>query len=1059
MAVSNSTDRFNGVIASLAVKVPAVRALSSNRASLSGAITVDGHVFQNGERLLLLGQTNPIENGVWDVNTTSEWQRSADFDGNRDVTDNTIIVVDRSTGGALMYVVEGTPPIIIGTDPITFSLFFDPSAADFVNLEAETIIAGDPGTEGGGITVHGVTYNSVLKVSDLGGVNIAQSILHRHSTTLGPLIVGGRSNSNDETHTLVTDGQALLWLVGTGHDGTDYEQAGSIQIDVDGVAADDDMPGRIVFSTTPVGAFTPAERVRISSEGGMYLTEIGGADTSIAGKGQLWVKDDAPNVLMFTDDDGTDFQLGASLVPASTAASTVLRGDGAGEWIEETDFTIDTAGGFQSTHGRFNAGNAAVPDALMTFWDDNDVNIWQVQMSTIATGSRLQIVEVGDAIIMEFNAVYGIGVMNQKTMRFHADNETDYGAIFCPASTAALGRLTISGVGNVDKIELSGASLYFNSIASANEDIASRGQLFSLVGPPTTLWFRDDLGDEFQIGGSGTPSGFSFDTFNFNFDTDIATSDPGTGDIKINNATPSSATSVNISETDADGTSRVNILDRLTDGSIVRFEDASDPSIWYRGIVNVNTDNGTWRNLQVQHGGSSGTLPTNGDPVKVLLQESPYVENPTLKGALYYGEIDLSGAPVNGLKQYHGLRAGIAAGPNVSQLEFWDEGGLRWWVNVNGGAMEWNATDAALTAFRVKSDQFVFEAESSALPNITIDSTNISLSHQNTTDAMVMYIHERATARGSVVDFGQLWVKTETPNILMFTDDAGTDFRLNDSGASANVITAGWSTGSGGSITLAANAPILYTEQADHDTIGANQGQVWVKTGAPNTLWYTDDGANDFQLAGAGNRTIDGQLVINRTGEQLRVFDDAGATDPLDYGSLDHNSDLFAMTAWDDSTSTLFAAISISVLTGQVNLGNATAIISANNDLDMNDNLVDTPRLKDYSIESDAPTVSTNAVTLAYSDGPAFEVDMEPATGTVTITLSGGPPSGTYGQITVKVQQDGATAQTITWAGGTFVWAGGTAHPMNTTLDGITIFAFETWDGGTTWYGAGADYA
>jgi len=127
-------------------------------------------------------------------------------------------------------------------------------------------------------------------------------------------------------------------------------------------------------------------------------------------------------------------------------------------------------------------------------------------------------------------------------------------------------------------------------------------------------------------------------------------------------------------------------------------------------------------------------------------------------------------------------------------------------------------------------------------------------------------------------------------------------------------------------------------------------------------------------------------------------------------------------------------------------------------DLSMNDNTIDQPILQDYAIESQAINVTGTTVTFAYSNGPVFECDMEAATGNVTATLSGGPPTGTYGQITVKMTQD-TTVRTLSWAGGTFRWAGGTAHPVTTTANGFTIYTFETWDGGTTWYGAGADYS
>jgi len=39
----------------------------------------------------------------------------------------------------------------------------------------------------------------------------------------------------------------------------------------------------------------------------MFLKEQSAALADIAGWGQLWVRDDVPNILMFTDDAGTDF--------------------------------------------------------------------------------------------------------------------------------------------------------------------------------------------------------------------------------------------------------------------------------------------------------------------------------------------------------------------------------------------------------------------------------------------------------------------------------------------------------------------------------------------------------------------------------------------------------------------------------------------------------------------------------------------------------------------------------------------------------------------------------
>ena len=45
-------------------------------------------------------------------------------------------------------------------------------------------------------------------------------------------------------------------------------------------------------------------------------------------------------------------------------------------------------------------------------------------------------------------------------------------------------------------------------------------------------------------------------------------------------------------------------------------------------------------------------------------------------------------------------------------------------------------------------------------------------------------IKEQSTADSDTAGFGQLWVKTETPNTLYFTNDAGTDQAMASTGKS-----------------------------------------------------------------------------------------------------------------------------------------------------------------------------------------------------------------------------------------------------------------------------------
>jgi hypothetical protein len=106
----------------------------------------------------------------------------------------------------------------------------------------------------------------------------------RYSSVAGeaPGIVLGRSKSATQgTNTIVANGDLLGELSFSGANGTTFDAAASITVLVDGTpGATTDMPGRLVFSTSPDGSATPAERFRIGSAGQLG---IGGATYGTSG--------------------------------------------------------------------------------------------------------------------------------------------------------------------------------------------------------------------------------------------------------------------------------------------------------------------------------------------------------------------------------------------------------------------------------------------------------------------------------------------------------------------------------------------------------------------------------------------------------------------------------------------------------------------------------------------------------------------------------------------------------------------------------------------------------
>lgn len=86
------------------------------------------------------------------------------------------------------------------------------------------------------------------------------------------------------THAIVASGDELHTLAFWGSDGTAFIRAAHIKAEVDGTPGTNDMPGRLVFSTTADGASSPTERMRIDSAGGVGIgtTPYAGVNLYIA---------------------------------------------------------------------------------------------------------------------------------------------------------------------------------------------------------------------------------------------------------------------------------------------------------------------------------------------------------------------------------------------------------------------------------------------------------------------------------------------------------------------------------------------------------------------------------------------------------------------------------------------------------------------------------------------------------------------------------------------------------------------------------------------------------
>jgi hypothetical protein len=209
---------------------------------------------------------------------------------------------------------------------------------------ADTIAFAEGGAEAARIDSDGrllVGTSTSIPVGGANGSNIqlAGSVAFQSQSRWatgngGPNFILGKSRSaTPGSYTIVQDDDGLGTITFAGDDGTDLQSvAARIQGFVDGTPGADDMPGRLVFSTTADGASSTTERMRITSDAYVRLA---------AGTGGIQFNGD-------------------------TAAANALDDYEDGTW---TPIFVPQTGSFNSiTYDSTRAGNYTKVGNLVTVW-------------------------------------------------------------------------------------------------------------------------------------------------------------------------------------------------------------------------------------------------------------------------------------------------------------------------------------------------------------------------------------------------------------------------------------------------------------------------------------------------------------------------------------------------------------------------------------------------------------------------------------------------------------------------------------------------------------------
>jgi hypothetical protein len=111
----------DSAINGLAWKNP-VRAIATSDQALSGNPTIDGVALSDGDRVLLIGQLDPIENGIYVVNNAA-WVRASDLAVGFDAAGTAVFVQEGTVNADNGFVCTSNSPSLVGTASLVFVQF------------------------------------------------------------------------------------------------------------------------------------------------------------------------------------------------------------------------------------------------------------------------------------------------------------------------------------------------------------------------------------------------------------------------------------------------------------------------------------------------------------------------------------------------------------------------------------------------------------------------------------------------------------------------------------------------------------------------------------------------------------------------------------------------------------------------------------------------------------------------------------------------------------------------------------------------------------------------
>jgi hypothetical protein len=178
----------------------------------------------------------------------------ANLTAGRDVSAASLIITNSSSSNALRITQTGSGNALLVEDSA------NPDSTPFVVDASGTVIVGHTQNIGTPLSYP----LQVLGANTNTGASLANWVA---SSGAPNIRIAKSRGASIGTSGIVSSGDELGVIQFYGDDGSSFIRGANIIAAVDGTPGTNDMPGRLVFSTTANGASTPTERMRIKSTG------------------------------------------------------------------------------------------------------------------------------------------------------------------------------------------------------------------------------------------------------------------------------------------------------------------------------------------------------------------------------------------------------------------------------------------------------------------------------------------------------------------------------------------------------------------------------------------------------------------------------------------------------------------------------------------------------------------------------------------------------------------------------------------------------------------------